>query len=143
MKGLILFACLGFCIWLGLNYLPLPSPPDVNINSIEQDVFNSINTERKNHNLHELQWDLILHDMAQEHSKWMVATNNLTHSNYGICENCWRGIGYKPDELASICFVTWRDSPRHYENMLDPSINHCAIGFAQSDNETYATFLAK
>jgi len=168
MKTAVIIILTGLCVWFIAPNLPAPSdvfkpqaqlliiekadipapitppaPVEPSFNLIERDVFRLINDERENKGLHKLRWDENLHDMARKHSEWMAATGDFEHSGYNVFENCWWGIGYYENQLASICFSTWKDSKGHYENILEPSINYCAIGFAESDQGTFSTFMAK
>lgn len=169
MRTAVIIFLTGVCVWFLAPNFPTPSdvfqaqppsevtietePPQIKIpvlaitepdfNLIERDVFKFINEEREAHDLHNLRWDENLHDMAREHSEWMAATGNFEHSNWNVFENCWWGIGICPENLASSCFDSWKNSKGHYENILEPSIYYGAIGFAESNQGTFATFIAE
>ncbi len=56
-------------------------------------------------------------------------------------------IGYKGKKLkkkdieiiAEEIFTNWKNSPKHYENMINPQFKLCGFGFATGKNKLYAT----
>lgn len=107
--------------------------------NLAYDTFELVNQERLALGIQPLVWSDMLADYATEHSHVMFATGIFEHSNLNYGENiAMSDGGFGKSEL----FTTWRDSPRHYENMIDPSYHIIGIGvYSEVLGKTYATML--
>ena len=72
--------------------------------------------------------------LAQEWAEYLDTTNQLYHSSYGA-ENI--SYGSPLGEFASMMYIkgklrTWKKSPGHNKNLLDPS--HSVVGYGYHGN---------
>jgi uncharacterized protein YkwD len=74
-----------------------PAQPDINIASLEMEVHNGINRERRINGLPELNWDSDLGNIARTHSEDMASRNYFEHDSPEGCDPTCRGskIGYR------------------------------------------------
>ncbi len=127
-----------------------------NLSDDENEIFDSINRERRKKGLGELAWDARLAQLARAYSKKMAKDSFFSHwdrdgksvvervtaSNIKdwnkIGENLFYCEGYGDfDELA---VRGWMNSPDHRRNILDRQFTTTGIGIAQSrDGKIYIT----
>ena len=134
------------------NDIPGKSP----LYSIERDVFNLINQQRRKYRLNALDHDSKLADLARYYSRKMAHENFFSH--YDLDGNSlidraekfdisnWRKLGenlffcqgyVSPSQIA---LDGWRKSPAHWKNILDRDWTHTGIGVYETKNgKTYIT----
>ena len=130
---------------------------------IEQELLDSVNTERKAYGLDELAWGGGLANLALAQSEDMYERQYFSHWNpenegpsdrarlghagshkfdpiippyYSIGENI--ACGY-PD-VASV-MEAWMNSPEHRANILSPSYTHIGIGYYRGEETKYIDWI--
>jgi uncharacterized protein YkwD len=125
----------------------------------ERDLFELTNEFREKQRHPKLAWNKNLWKAAAYLAAYMARTDKYGHEadgntpaqrlaavGYEFCleaENIAYQVkpaGISTGELAHKFFVTWRDSPRHRANMLDPDLTEVgiAIGYSPASKRYYA-----
>ncbi len=138
-----------------------------NKNALKNRILQKINALRKSKNLSSLEFHKSLTKPAELHSFYMSKTNTLSHfqKNPKYKTPAKRVEHFKPMEydligenillsskarfplskskeklLADEMFKSWKDSPEHFANMIDPNYQFTNIGFELSrTGQIYAT----
>jgi uncharacterized protein YkwD len=143
----IIATLICFAIFLVIFYVALPAT--VNTRQVETDIFRTINRERANEGLPELDVDVNLESIAGDWSKELIAIGILTHGNF---EQRIASIGYSYYSCGEIIaeqngwswtlardFVdSWINSPPHYEIMMTNSHGYIGVGVSKDGNTFYA-----
>jgi uncharacterized protein YkwD len=137
--GILLLAAFGS------NPLPwIVKRSAVDLNQTEQQVYRSVNQERRSGNLCELKWNVRIAEEARRHAARIAEDSLLSHQDplrgdierrldkSGIgwirCgENLYRGNYSNPAEDAVQC---WISSSGHRRNMMDAMFNETGVGVA-------------
>jgi uncharacterized protein YkwD len=116
----------------------------------ERKAFDLINEERKTKGIEPLKWDPDLLRMARLHSQNMSVNNFFAHTGPDgvdvkerakVCgvvgwkalgENIAYNLGYS--DPASSAVVGWKESPKHYTNLLRTVYTHSAIGVSVTED---------
>jgi uncharacterized protein YkwD len=120
--------------------------------SLEQSVFDKINSLRRQHSLDPVSFAGDLLSVARSHSQDQARRNQLSHQSsdgrhagerlddariawlrYG--ENVGLIKGY--EDPAGTVVDAWLRSPGHAQNLLDPQLSESAVGVAQGADGTY------
>lgn len=124
------------------------STVEVGNSSLEDQVVQLVNAERKKHGLSALSKNSTVVTIARNHSKKMAESGSLYHSNFGnSLKN--NGVGYRtagenvaygtsPFSPQSVV-QSWMNSPGHKANILNENFTHIGVGYAKSDKFDYWT----
>lgn len=128
-------------------------------NQVELEMLALINADRADAGLHPLQLNTALNDASEDHSRWMLNTDQFSHTgaggsnagarmmetafpfegSYQWAENIgWqseRGAPGISDDVADI-HESLMNSPGHRANLLDPDLTDIGIGIQQGDFTT-------
>ncbi|MBW4709122.1 hypothetical protein KX928_15125 [Roseobacter sp. YSTF-M11] len=132
-------------------------------NALEQLMLNLINEERAAVGVQPLTFDDRLNDASEDHSSWMLGSNQFSHTGVGGSsptdrmeragfefEGAWRSgenIGWQSergdpgleDDVEQIHDSLMR-SPGHRANILNPNFDEIGIGIEQGDFTSGSTF---
>ena len=117
-------------------------------NPAERTLFQSVNRERKGHNLNALRWDESLATAARKHAHEMAKRGAVEHTFPGepslparankagarfisISENVVRAAN------ARSAHTQFMNSPNHKTNILDSDINSIGIGAVEQGGELF------
>jgi uncharacterized protein YkwD len=117
-------------------------------NPAERTLFQSVNRERKGHNLKALRWDESLAKAARKHAHEMAKRGAVEHTFPGepslparankagarfisISENVVRAAN------ARSAHTQFMNSPNHKANILDSDINSIGIGAVEQGGELF------
>ncbi|WP_170427123.1 CAP domain-containing protein [Ruegeria arenilitoris] len=119
--------------------------------TLEREMLELINAERTSRGLEPLALELRLNASAEEHSQWMLATGNFSHTgeggssatqrmrdagfvlsgSWGTAENiAWQSQRGEPgfsDDVVGL-HNSLMNSPDHRANILDPNLRYIGIG---------------
>jgi uncharacterized protein YkwD len=124
-----------------------PSAPD---NSITQQVFDRVNSDRAANGLSPLSWNGQLACLAQDHSNWMATTGSFTHRDLSVTIRQPDYSGYSslgenilvgPNTMTGAQMEdAWMNSPGHRANILSPNFDSIGIAVGwSSDGRIWAT----
>lgn len=119
-KALLIAAAITAAVYFAVINLVPTTADELQRNS--EKLFNMINQERSGAGIQALTWDKTLAALAINHSLKMAETDIYEHSDYPYAENLM--IGCDPENV----FKAWKDSPLHYQNMMDPDFHYGAVG---------------
>lgn len=150
---------------LGLGLIACPAAPDVqlrqpdcyvtlaaaqNIHVNAHALASIISAFRREHGLGPVTVDAELNRFAQAHARNMAAHNMMGHdvgASFSerrrslrarvVVENV--GAAYNN---VSEAFASWRDSPSHRANMLDPDMTRMGVGAVPTSDGFYKSFWA-
>jgi uncharacterized protein YkwD len=114
----------------------------------ERTLFESVNRDRKAHNLRALRWDEALAAAARKHAREMAKRGAVEHAFPGepslparanqagakfisISENVVRAAN------AKAAHVEFMNSPNHKANILDSDVDSIGIGAAEHNGELF------
>ena len=122
-------------------------------NSLEKELFDLINAERRRMNLQQLEWDAEMLYLAREHSASMARNKFFSHqgTDGGMVDeraraagiNDWQGIGenitssLNADDPVAVAMKCWLNSAAHYRNLLSEDWSRSGIGVAVSPEGKY------
>jgi hypothetical protein len=121
-----------------------PSP-----DSLEQKMFELLNTDRKEHQKAPLKYDDSLADVARAHSRDMLDNDYFAHAaprtGHKVADRLWKarvrviGCGENIAMNRSIkkAQAKLMKSPGHRRNILSEIFTHCGIGIVRASNGTY------
>jgi uncharacterized protein YkwD len=109
----------------------------VNTKTIERWVLYYINQERIKLGLDTFIVDVVIDNMAKDHSDWMSRNNKFQHSGKNIRENITNDISPMNTHkfAAYIAARSWICSPSHYEAIQNPEYKYIGIGIAVNYNK--------
>jgi uncharacterized protein YkwD len=165
MKGLRIKILICMLAFIGTSFGQLSSEQGVALN---KEVLKHINSLRKSLNVPDLADNDTLSKAAEFHSDYMVKQQDLTHDERSELtktptlrvkkfkgknfESVGENVLYtrsielplKKKDLELIAlemFTSWKESPGHYANMIDPEYTHSGLGFAYDPKKRviYAT----
>ncbi|WP_062046579.1 CAP domain-containing protein [Bacillus sp. JCM 19034] len=125
------------------------------ISTIEQQVIDLTNQERRNQGLSELQADSSLSQVAREKSKDMQQNSYFSHTSptYGSPFDMMRdfGISYRSageniaqgQRSAQEVVQAWMDSQGHRENIMNPDYTHIGVGYVEQGNYWTQMFISR
>jgi uncharacterized protein YkwD len=124
-----------------------PKAPD---NSITQQVFDRVNSDRAANGLGPLSWNAQLACLAQDHSNWMATTGSFTHRDlsatirqpdYANYASLGENILVGPNTMSGGAMEdAWMNSPGHRANILSPNFDSIGIAVGWSpDGRIWAT----
>lgn len=137
------------------------SKSDLDIKKIESELFNLINSYRKSNGLKALELDANLVKASLIQSDYMASTDKVTHKNskvgfetmtqrikyfytgsYGVSlENACAGSLYlcsiENISPAQRIFNSWKSSPGHNQNMLNPKVNKIGLTISRKPGSEY------
>jgi uncharacterized protein YkwD len=124
-----------------------PSAPD---NSITQQIFDGVNSDRAANGLGPLSWNPQLACLAQDHSNWMATTGSFTHRDlsatirqpdYSGYASLGENILVGPNTMTGAQMeAAWMNSPGHRANILSPNFDSIGIAVGWSpDGRIWAT----
>ena len=129
-------------------YVSLAAVQHVNVNA--QALASIISAFRREHGLGPVSVDAELNRFAQAHARNMATYNMMGHdigSSFSerrrslrarvVVENV--GAAYNN---VSEAFASWRDSPSHRANMLDPDMTRMGVGAVPTSDGFYKSFWA-
>ncbi len=128
-------------------------------------LLEKINELRADKEIGSLELNIDLSNASHLHSSYMARYNRLRHeessrklktpflrvqkysNEYEFVGENILFIGYKGKKLkkkdieiiAEEIFTNWKNSPKHFENMINPQFKLCGFGFAIGKNKLYAT----
>lgn len=117
--------------------------------TLEQDLFDSTNRERKDQGLAPLKWDAQLARAARAHAQMMAQRNALSHQFSGELDLAARarqagaGFGEIAENVAegsttARIHAQWMNSPPHRRNLLDPDLDSIGVGVAKRNGLVFA-----
>lgn len=134
---------------------------------IEREILRLVNEERTNLGLGELSWNNLLYqsarirsdEMAAHHqadniehvrpdgSQWYTAIQGAGYSYTRASENLLYigvppGANFDGSDVSTVAgeiFNGWKESPGHYENMIDAGVDEIGIAIAYDGTDIYAT----
>ncbi len=111
---------------------------------LEQLVFESVNQERQDNGLHELEWYSGLHTMAKDHSYHMTIIKRLEYSEYSTgWQEVFLAVGYLTgDRIANAAMITWKLDPNYKTKFLNEAAKNGAVGVVKSGEYYYITYYA-
>lgn len=134
-------------------------------NALEWQMLDLINEERTSIGLDALQLDLRLNDAAEDHSLWMIETDQFSHTGingssawdrmedanfilsgrWTAAENiAWQSLRGEPglsDDVQGL-HVALMNSPGHRDNILDPDSEAIGIGIERGEYDGYDALFA-
>ena len=144
--GITVFSTMHKTFYIGTDF--------VNVDYIQDRVFQLINEERLNRNLPALLIDQNLEGIAQSWSEDLAIRNCLEHGNfearvlsigYGsyqcgeiIAQRDLSGIGFFQTPLEREFVEGWLESSGHRDIMLTPLTGFLGVGIAKNSNSIYA-----
>jgi len=144
--GITVFSTMHKTFYIGTNF--------VNVDYIQDMVFQLINEERLNRNLPALLIDQNLEGIAQSWSEDLAIRNRLEHGNfearvlsigYGsyqcgeiIAQRDLSGIGFFQTPLEREFVDGWLESSGHRDIMLTTLTGFLGVGIAKNSNSIYA-----
>lgn len=96
-----------------------------NSEAVEQELISLINQHRVNNGVAPVEVSVSLMDSAKNWSNTMAQSNRLYHSGQNVDENIIRGT-HKHNSLD--LFESWKNSPGHNRNMLNPRHKTFGVG---------------
>ncbi len=138
---------LPMVIFTALAFVDGPAPTDdplvtkpkakpvssVAIRTIEQQIVDYTNQERRRHGLPVLQMDVGLLTTARQHAHWMASRGNLTHTTLPVAENIAMGQTTSAEAVRD-----WMQSPGHRANMLGRGYQRVgAAAFRSANGSVY------
>ncbi len=111
-------------------------------------ILKAMNTDRARYGIAPLELYGTLSDIAQAKAVDMATNNYFSHENLaGEYVNDWKGkfgfaplitenIAYTSQDIAS-AYTLFQNSPRHFDNIIDPTFTVSGIGIARSGNVVY------
>lgn len=125
------------------------------LNSVEQEIFNMVNEERKKVGVSPLNYNEVMEKYARIKSKDMGDRNYFSHENpegqlitsemkkNGVTYNAWgENIAYidgNSSSASSEIMNMWLNSKGHRENILSTNFTSIGIGVSKHGNKIYAT----
>ena len=117
-------------------------PARASINSDETDFINRINALRKTKGVAQLRVNVNLTDKAREWAGRMATQDRIWHSrpSDGVTAN-WQKLGENVGVGGSIASLhqAFVQSPRHYDNLVDPVFRHIGLGVATANGKTFVS----
>jgi uncharacterized protein YkwD len=115
------------------------------IQSVERNAFNLINSERLKAGLSATSWDDKLYQLSVAHTQEMANRGELFHSpiNGPIGEDAWGGHGYSRysgTALAQVIIDSWMSSPLHKAWILHAPLKHSVVSIVSDANGQYASW---
>jgi hypothetical protein len=128
----VLAACAVLILLASLASMPAPHAGA--LEGSGQDWLNKINGLRTSQGLNPLQLDGELTSLAQGWAEQMAASGTLSHTPNMAANvsSAWtklgENVGYGPSN--DVIWNGFLNSPKHYENLVDPAYTHIGIGVA-------------
>ena len=115
----------------------VPYSDTITAEDVEQELLILINQHRVNNGVAPFEVSAPLMDSAQNWSNTMAQNNRLYHSGLNIAENIIRG-SHNHNSLD--LFESWKNSPGHNKQMLNPQYKTIGIGVSYDERgQTWAT----
>lgn len=104
-------------------------------------MLEKVNSLRKERGSVGLKWDDTLYGYSIAHANNMATQKRLFHTgeNQPYGENAWGGEGSR-NWTGQTIVDSWMNSELHRTWLLNPNLEHVAVGVAYSDNGMYAAW---
>lgn len=139
--------------WVYLGETKLGTTASINNSTVapgeEVDyMIKAMNADRARYSVAPLELHDVLGTIAQAKAEDMATNNYFAHENLaGEYVNDWKGkygfaplvtenIAYTSEDIAS-AYRLFQNSPKHFENIIDPAYTIAGIGLARSGNVLY------